>query len=277
MRAIAVVGTFFGVLSLGIGPVFAAPTQAECVASYEEGQQLRAKGELSAARSEFLVCAESSCPEVTKNDCATWLGQVDTSLPTVTFVVLDAAGHDVTDVKISVDGNVLVEQLDGKAVAVDPGPHTLRFERPGDAPVDVEIVVREGEKNRRIEARLGGSSSPGAGGGGIDAVSPAAWALGAVGLVGVGIFGALGGIALSEKSDAEQSCSPRCGDDVVDSIRTKFIAADVALTVGLLSLGTGVAIGIATGLGAGKDASGSASVFVTPTSGGVAAGVFGTF
>jgi len=231
------------------GAAWGAPTRDECVASYDKGQKLRAAGSLRAAREEFLICAEASCPEVTKNDCSTWIGQVEESLPTLTFVVTDDAGNDVSEARVSIDGALLVERLDGKAVRVDPGPHELRFERSGAAPVTLDIVVQEGEKNRRVELKLGaGGSSSSA------AISPAAWALGGAGLVGITIFAVLGGIGLSQRSDAEDTCGPSCSDDVVDSIRTKFIAADVALSVGLVALGAGIAIGIATGIGGGAGA-----------------------
>ncbi|MBK6513372.1 MAG: hypothetical protein IPG04_04420 [Polyangiaceae bacterium] len=250
----------------------AAPTKQACVASYEQGQKLRAEGKLSAARSEFAVCAESTCPDLTKTDCATWLTEVDASLPTVTFFVTDPSGKDVSDVKVTVDGAVVAERLDGKSVALDPGPRKLRFERAGELAIDVEVVVREGEKNRRIEARFGAATTqerPS----GVAAVSPAAWALGASGLVGVAIFGVLGGVALQEKSDADESCAPDCTDDVVDSIRTKLIAADVALSVGLAALGAGVAIGIATGLSGGDAKKPDAALFLAPSP----SGVFGGF
>lgn len=254
----------------------AAPTKQQCVASYEQGQKLRAEGKLSAARAELAVCAESACPDLTKTDCTTWLGEVDASLPTVSLAVTDSAGKDVSDVKVSVDGAVVAERLDGKAISLDPGPRKLRFERGGEAAIEVEIIVREGEKNRRVEARFGaGATREGAGG--LAAVSPAAWALGSAGLVGVAIFGVLGGVALGERSDAETTCAPGCSDEVVGSIRTKFIAADVALSVGLAALGAGVAIGIATGVSGGSEQRGAAgpsvALFLAPSWGGVTGGL----
>lgn len=241
----------------------AVPTKDQCFASYEQGQTLRSKGALGAARSEFEVCAQAACPDLTRNDCAKWLTEVDASVPTLTLVVTDRSGRDVVDVRVTIDGRPLVERLDGKAIPVDPGPHKLQLSRPGEAPIQLDIVVREGEKNRRVAARFGGSSSAGGGGaGGIEAVSPAAWVLGAVGVLGLGIFGVVGGIGLADKSDAEETCGNRCSDDIVDPIHTKFIIADVSLTVGLLSLAAGVTVGIITGLGVDQP---SAALFVRPS------------
>jgi hypothetical protein len=250
---------------------FAAPTTQQCVAAFEEGQKLRANGSLVGARQQFAVCAESSCPELTKGDCGTWLGQVDASIPTFLFVVTDSSGGDVFDVTITVDGQPLVTRLDGKAVPLDPGSHKLRFERTGEPASEVSIVAREGERNRRVDITLGENA---VGGGSSGEISPAAWALGAAGLAGIAVFGILGGLGLSEKADADDTCSPTCSDDVVDPIRAKFIGADIALSVGLVALGAGVTIGIVTGLGAGSD---SASIRLSPTLGGGRVDLLGHF
>lgn len=251
-------------LALGIAAgwpasALGAPTKQECVAAFEDGQKLRAKGALTEALRNFQTCAEGGCPDLTKVDCTKWLSEVEGSLPTLSFAVVDGSGKDVSVVRVTVDGKPVLERLDGKALAVDPGPHQLLFEAPAQPPLKVEIVVREGEKNRRVEVRLGASEPPRSG-----KVSPATWALGAVGLVGLSVFGVLGGLGLSEKSDAETSCSPGCSDDVVGSIRTKFIAADVALTIGLLSLGAGVAVGLGTYFGSRGDARAHASLVLSP-------------
>lgn len=238
----------------------APPSKDQCFASFEQGQTLRSQGALGAARAELEVCAHAACPDLTRNDCAKWLTEVDASVPTLTLAVTDRSGRDVVDVRVSIDGRVLVERLDGKAIPVDPGPHKLQISRPGEQPIELDLVVREGEKNRRVVARFGGGSS--AGGGGISAVSPAAWVLGGVGVLGLGVFAVVGGLGLADKSDAEQSCGSRCSDDVVDPIRTKFIVADVALSVGLLSLAAGITVGIITGLGSAPP---SAALFLRPS------------
>lgn len=42
------------------------------------------------------------------------------------------------------------ERLDAVAIALDPGPHVLRFEMGGAHPVEQQVVLRAGEKERRI-------------------------------------------------------------------------------------------------------------------------------
>ncbi len=232
-------------------PLHAADKEA-CVQAYDEGQRARARGALLAARGHLLVCAEDDCPVATKGDCASWLVEVEASTPTLVLAAVDRKGNDTTAVKVTLDGRTVAERLDGKAIPVDPGKHVLSFEAPGVAPITREIVVRQGEKNRAVEVswaeqQEGGPARPG----GVVAISPGTWVLGGLGLAGLTVFGVFGGLALSEKSEAEETCAPRCTDAVVDSIRAKLIVADISLAVGVASLGAAVVLGVVSALDTG--------------------------
>lgn len=231
------------------GDPASASQKAVCVAAYGDGQKARDEGKLRAAKAAFEVCAADACPDVTKKDCTIWHGEVEAALPSLSFVVKDAAGADVNALTVTMDGEALATRLDGKAIPVDPGTHTFRFEKAGEAPVVREVLVREGEKARKVEVVIGAVAGPtpgaGAGSGGI---SPATWVLAGVGGAGLVVFGVLGGLGLSAKSDAEATCMPHCSDAVVDPIRAKFIGADVALSIGLASLAAGLTVGLVTGL-----------------------------
>ena len=227
----------------------AAADKATCVNAYDEGQKQRAAGSLKASLELFRVCAEPDCPAATKKDCTTWFGEVEASLPTVVVRAVDAAGHDLTDVTVLVDGQPFLDRLDGKAVTVDPGKHVFGFERPGAKRIERDIVIAQGEKNRRIEIRWAESPDPDEPKRDVDRndppfVSPGTWVLGGIGLAGVTVFAVVGGLALAEKSDAAETCAPSCSDSVVDGIRAKLIVADVSLAVGVASLGAAVVLGI---------------------------------
>jgi hypothetical protein len=220
-----------------------AVTKAECVAAYEEGQQSRARAALRQAREQFLVCADPACPNATRSDCTVWVGQLDDSMPTLAFAVTAEDGKDVTDVTVYVDDQKLAESLDGKALPVDPGKHTLRFERAGKT-VTLELVVREGEKNRAVPVAFGGGQpkpKPAVEGG---TISPGVWVLGGIGVAGFGLFGVMGGVALGERADAEDTCAPDCTDSEVASIRAKFIVADVGLGVGIAATASAVVLAV---------------------------------
>jgi hypothetical protein len=68
-------------------------------------------------------------------------------------------------------------------------------------------------------------------------VAPAAYVLGAAGVVGVAVFATFALLGKSGQRHLESTCSPRCDPADVDALRTKFLIADVALAAGVVSLG----------------------------------------
>ena len=60
-----------------------AQNKAECVAAAQDAQDLREKNELQAAREKLLICAREACPKIVRVDCAKWLDEVQTSMPSI--------------------------------------------------------------------------------------------------------------------------------------------------------------------------------------------------
>lgn len=262
----------------------------QCFSAHEDGQAKRSAGKLSEARADFMTCGDVSCPDAVRADCAGWVIELDAAQPSVMFVVLDAAGNDVADVSVSVDGATLLTKLDGKPVPLDPGPHEITFEAPGSATFTEHVVIREGEKSRRIDVRLReGSSSGGAkatpadGSGGGGGIHPAAWVLGGVGIVGVGVFAVLAGLGKSELSDAEApvaegGCAPTCSDERLDPIKTKYLVGDISLFVGLGALSAGIVVAIVSATSTpDQPAAQAIRVRAVPTVGGAYLGLEGSF
>jgi hypothetical protein len=125
-----------------------------CVASFDRAQRLRAEGKLRDSRDALIECARDTCPALVRRDCTQWMGEVLTSLPSVVIGAQDATGKDLVKVRVSVDGNVVADRLEGKAFAVDPGAHVFRYELPDGTAVEEQVLVREGEKNRALMARF---------------------------------------------------------------------------------------------------------------------------
>jgi hypothetical protein len=123
----------------------------ECIAASERAQRLRLDGKLSEARKELLTCGASDCPAAVRADCINWLAQVTDLMPTIVVIAHDERGEDVGDVKVFLDGEILAEKIDGKAIPVPTGEHVLRFERRGSQPIGKKILVHEGETARRVE------------------------------------------------------------------------------------------------------------------------------
>ncbi|MGK3983752.1 hypothetical protein WME99_11990 [Sorangium sp. So ce136] len=152
-------------LSLAGASARAQPSKRACAAAYERAQGLRRDGKLIAAREALIACSQPTCPAAAVADCGPWLAEVEKSLPSVVIAAREAGGRERLDVRVLVDGRLLAAALDGKALPVDPGPHTFRYEPAGGPAVEERVLIREGEKNRAITVILGappagGPSSP---------------------------------------------------------------------------------------------------------------------
>jgi len=130
-------------------PGRAAPTKEQCIDANSQAQKLRRESKLTAARQQLLGCSDPTCPAMVRGDCATRLDEVQKAQPTLVLDVKSRAGEDLTDVKVTVDGAPFDVKLDGTAVAMDPGPHTLTFQAEGFEPVTKSLVLKEAEKDRR--------------------------------------------------------------------------------------------------------------------------------
>lgn len=155
VKTVAVVGLAF----LLFAPAAHADPPNACADAYAHAQELRSKRQLLGARNALRVCAQQTCPSFIVKDCTTWLDEVQASLPSVVPVATDGAGNDLVGVKVSMDGQVLFESSDGRSVEVDPGRHSFTFElgagaAEGTPPVVKQVVVAEGEKNKRIAVVL---------------------------------------------------------------------------------------------------------------------------
>jgi len=127
----------------------AAPTKEQCVDANSQAQKLRRESKLTAARQQLLSCSDPSCPAMVRGDCTARLDEVQKAQPTLVLDVKSRAGDDLTDVKVTVDGQPFVAKLDGTAVPMDPGQHMFTFEAAGFEAVTKTLVLKETEKDRR--------------------------------------------------------------------------------------------------------------------------------
>jgi hypothetical protein len=231
------------------------PNLQACVSAYEQGQQLLRDSRLIQARRQLLVCARAPCPVQMWNDCLRWLDQADERMPSVVLAARRADGQDVFDVRVTLDGQPLVEQLDARAIEVDPGDHTFRFERGQEPPVETRVLVREGEKAQLVTVTLGVAPSAEAE---LPTRRPSVHAgppvssivLGALGVTTLASFTYFGLSGRADYLDLEQSCAPGCTSAQVTPGRTKLIVADVSLGISVVSLGIAAYLWIAHARGA---------------------------
>ena len=229
-------------------PAAAAPPSAKsvkegCVSAYELAQDLRRTGKLIEAREALITCSQPACPSAATVDCTRWLGEVEQSLPSVVVSAHDARGHEVSDLRVLVDGAPLVAAPSGLATPIDPGAHTFRFESSLGPAIEERITIREGEKNRAVSVILGPAPAPAAASGAPSSSAPArpipalAWVLGGVGVAGFAMLAGFGASSLGDESALRETCAPRCAEEDVHAIRVKHTIADIGLGVGVASLG----------------------------------------
>lgn len=203
-----------------------------CIVAYEQTQTLRKDGKLVAARAQAEICAQSTCPALLTKDCTRWMSELEASTPSVVFEARNEAGAAFTDVRVSMGGEVLASRLDGKPIAIDPGKHVFHFETAG-AVADETVLVREGEKNRRVRATFPGRVAP-TPAGEARPVPTGVWIFGGVSVVALGVSAAFGIDGLAKK-DALDECRPRCAPSDVDAMTASFTVADVALGAGIMA------------------------------------------
>src|SRR5450432_3219489 len=137
-------------------PAFAdgpAPADASrklaCIAADTDGQALRLKDELRAARSRFKACATDTCPKIVREDCFERIAEVARAQPMIVFDATNGHGRTLRAVTVLVDEQALTEKLDGRPLAVDPGEHTFTFSALGRAGDNLHLTLSEGARERR--------------------------------------------------------------------------------------------------------------------------------
>jgi hypothetical protein len=230
-----------------------------CFTAAEAAQPMLRERRLREARQKLEVCSRDACPRAARADCRTWLAQVVRELPTVVFAAREEGpGGDfrpIREVRVLVDGELVVARLDGEPVFVDPGLHTVRFERAPNDAVERRIELLEGESLRAIEVDFGAHPRPPgerpvanrtapapvraaipppaapAASTPPSVVPPAAIALGAAGAVALAAGVVMEVLGLSDRQhlvdtcEADRSCAPAD----VEAARTRVMAGDIAL------------------------------------------------
>lgn len=228
---------------------------SSCFAAAVDGQKLRNAGKLLAARDALIACSSAACPAEVTRDCTRWLAEVNASTPSIVFAAKDAAGADLADVRVEVDGADAGTTADGRAVPLDPGPHEAVFARPDGARAREAFVARVGDKNRTVVARFAPAdgapararAGPPAAAPVRDAPRPAARAiplasivLGGAGVAALGVFGWFGASGVRDRD--RLGCDIGCSAADKRDVDTQFLVADVALGVGVVALASAVVL-----------------------------------
>lgn len=227
-----------------------------CATAHESGQKAEQGGRLRKAVEQFTACAaDDGCPDVIRKDCMALRDEANEALPTVTFAVSDGA-HEVTNVRVFVDDELVMSRLDGLAVPLDPGRHRLKLVLPQGRVIASEVLLHEGQKNRLISVQTAKPPTPPAA---TDAAavdgqpsrrtsSPALWAASGVGVsaLALGTTFALFGRA---EEQAVADCAPRCTPAMranLDRARRDYLVANIGFGVAGAAAATAIVLYLAT-------------------------------
>lgn len=190
-----------------------ADTKQECRFAYVQTQVLRDADKLQEAIKMAQVCGRDVCEEYIRADCTKWAPEIEARVASIVVEAIDASGAPVTDATVSLDGVLWLDRLDGAAHVVSKGPHTLEVAVKGGAPHKKAIVIREGEKNRKITVEIVAADA-GAGASTVNSIGP--WIVGGIG-VGALIGGAVtGGFVVNAYSVMKDEC-----DDATETCRSQ--------------------------------------------------------
>ena len=153
---------------------------------------------------------------------------------------LGAAEATLAHVRVDVDAatpkdEILVDEervARGADVPLDPGRHRLRLVRPDTKPHEETFTLAAGERRElHVSGAPLATTAPAA------AAPTAAIVFAGVSVVALGTSAFLGLTGLTELSDLRMLCGAgsTCAPDDVDAARTKIVAADILLAVGLVT------------------------------------------
>jgi hypothetical protein len=213
-----------------------------CSAAAVTGQKLRRAGKLREAKSWFEVCTRPSCREDILHDCQTWQQEIDRSIPTIAVHPRDESGQPTPDARVVIDGTLVPAESLAQAIPLDPGPHTIDFERPDAPRVSRSITLSEGDhidvaatmasRSPRPLAKEPADEQPRARAG---AIPTAAVVSGIVAAAGLLAFGTLAAVGYSDY--ASSKCDVSCGHADASRVHTTLLLADVSLAVAAVAGG----------------------------------------
>lgn len=228
-----------------------------CIERHAESQKLRKAGKLGEAKDLLVQCASEECPAPIREECGKWAEEVEASLPSILIEVRGDDGALRSDVEIWIDGTRRAESLTGLPLPLDPGEHEIEIRPARQKPEKRRVLVNVGAKGQSVAFSLAKKpvSKRAGSGTALRKAAPrseakgtptAAYVLGGVGLVALGVGGYFGYTAKT-RADALEDCRPHCDRDEADAMRQKALVADISLGVGVVALGVATVLWLTSG------------------------------
>jgi hypothetical protein len=237
-------------LALSAGRVAnAAPGQDEridaCLADHARAQLDREAGDLLGARTALQRCADAGCPELVRTDCGTWLGEVDTLLPTVAITVTLDGTPTAPDLLWIDDVAQPLDVGDG-GWPVNPGVHRFRARAIVEgAPVELELerTISSGRVRQTVRLELRPAASrvaPTPKNAPTERPAPhrdhRTLRITGYALLGIGaafgiVAAGVGASGLVAYHDAQDECAPFCSESSTRDIRARILTADIMVPI----------------------------------------------
>jgi hypothetical protein len=246
-----------------VSPRAAHADAASCTQAHASAQREQKAGRLKSASQQFMACgSDETCPERVRNDCVERYNAVEKLVPTVILSLTDASGKDVTGAQVYSNDALLTSELDGRAIALEPGRYTFRFVLPSGEEVKTDALVREGEKNRVVTAKLEAPAEPAATETGPVSTAPTTpteardgglpagfWVASGIGVAALASFTTFAVMGRRKHEDLAD-CSPDCDasrQDDYDSLKRNYLIADISLGAAAVSFGVATVLFLTSG------------------------------
>lgn len=225
----------------------AAPTVEQCVSASSAAQREQKSGSYLSARRQLEVCASVECPVVVQNDCTKWLAEVLAATPSL-VVVARIDGVDQRQARVLLDGHLWQAELSGRPQEVEPGVHDLTVTVGAQTRLQ-KLLVNVGEKNRLVvfdfsTPAVADGPSPGPApqpsppptvGRGAPVLPVVFSGLAVAGATAFAVLGLTGRASLEALTAQECAPTKTCNPAQVADVQRRFLVADVALGVGVVS------------------------------------------
>jgi hypothetical protein len=218
---------------------------SSCLADHTQGQELRRDSKLLESQEVFRRCSVTQCPSEIIRDCLDWMDQVQKQTPSVSFRVT-ADGVNRADVRVFIDDTLVLSQLTGKAIDLNPGLHRVQVLLAPFEPYNTELVVNEGEKFRIVDVAFGTAvplqpkpvvlapprPAPVEMGRPIPTMT---YVFGGLSIAAAASGTAWGLATRSGRAELDRDCAPACSPDRVDTIKRRALFTDLSWGVSALS------------------------------------------
>jgi len=219
------------------------PTRAQCLEAHKNAQELKQASKLLETQAELLICSSGSCPGAIISDCGNWITELEQTTPSMVFEIR-VDGKESLEAQLQVDGQPVADR--SHALKVNPGRHKVRVEVPSFEPREQDVVLPEGQRLRLISFEFTSKQNE-------PAPAPLApqtlppreterptpvlvYPLLGLGVVGLGGFAAFASLGKSEQNNLERTCSPRCQDSDLSTMKRWYLLGDVSAGVGAAAL-----------------------------------------